>query len=325
MTYSARIAGLVAGLGLSLMAGNAAAESWDMPTPYPDGALTTGIIRDFAAEVKAVTKGKIDITVHSNGSLVKHPEIKRAVQTSQAQMGEILISIMANDDPVFGVDAVPFLASSYDSAKKLDTISRPYIDKRLEKARLKVLFTIPWPPQALYTKKEVKSLADLKGIKFRTYNPSTSRIAELASMIPTKIEVAELAQAFGTGVVDAMLTSSATGVDTKSWEFVGHFYDVQAWLPRSVVVINKEAFAALPAEQQKALTDAAAAAEKKGWETSRQRNEEFQKTLAANGIKLHQPSDQLKSELAQIGKTMTDDWIKSAGADGQAIVEAFRK
>lgn len=325
MTFSLRITGALTGLGLTLMGGVAHAESWDMPTPYPDASLTTGVIRDFATEVKGLTKGAIDITIHSNGSLVKHPEIKRAVQTGQAQMGEILISILANDDPVFGVDAVPFLASSYDAAQKLDALSRPAIDKRFEKARLKVLFTIPWPPQGLYTKKEVNSLSDLKGIKFRTYNPSTSRIAELAGMIPTKIEVAELAQAFGTGVVDAMLTSSATGVDTKSWEFVSDFYDVQAWLPRSAVVINKEVFEALPADQQKALLAAAAEAQKKGWALSRQRNDEFLKTLASNGIKLHKPSDKLKAELDQIGQTMTAEWIKAAGADGQAIVDTFRK
>lgn len=325
MIVSSRITGFVAGLGLTVLAGTAHAETWDMPTPYPDGSLTTPLVREFAAEIKTITKGKVDVTVHSNGSLVKHPEIKRAVQTGQAQMGEILVSIMSNDDPIFGVDAVPFLASSYDLAKKLNDISLPYVEKRLEKARLKVLFTIPWPPQGLYTKKEVTSLADLKGIKFRTYNPATSRIAELGGMVPTKIEVAELAQAFGTGVVDAMLTSSATGVDVKSWEFVGHFYDVQAWLPRSVVVINKEVFEALPGDQQKALMEAAAKAETKAWATSAKRNEEFKATLAANGVKLHKPSAQLEADFAAIGKTMTADWVKSAGADGQAIVDAFSK
>jgi TRAP-type transport system periplasmic protein len=324
MKITTRLAAAAA-LTFTLATGAAKAENWDMPTPYPDGALTTGVVNEFAAAVKAGTGGKIDITVHSNGSLVKHPEIKRAVQTKQAQMGEVLLTIMSNDDPIFGVDSVPFLAGSYDDAQKLDDISRSYIDKRLEKSRMKVLFTVPWPPQALYAKKEVTSLADLKGIKFRTYNPSTSRIAQIAGMIPTKIEVAELAQAFGTGMVDAMLTSSATGVDTKSWEFVTHFYDVQAWLPRSAVLINKEIFEGLPADQQKVVTEAAAAAQKKGWESSRARNDEFKKTLAANGVKINEPSDKLKAELAQIGKTMTEEWIKTAGADGQAIVQAFGK
>ncbi|MBI1209194.1 MAG: C4-dicarboxylate ABC transporter substrate-binding protein [Azospirillum sp.] len=325
MNTITRIPVAAAALGLGLLAGTAFAETWDMPTPYPDGALTTGIVRDFAAAVKASTGGKIDITVHSNGSLVRHPEIKRAVQTQQVQLGELLISSLSNDDPVFGVDAIPFLASSYDAAKKLDSLSRPYIDQRFAKVRLKVLFTIPWPPQGLYTKKEVDSLADLKGIKFRTYNPATSRLADLAGTIPTKIEVAELAQAFGTGLVDAMLTSSATGVDTKSWEFISHFYDVQAWLPRSVIVVNAEVFKALPEDQQKALTDAAAALETKGWATSRQRNEEFKKILADHGVSLHQPSQTLGDELAKIGAIMTAEWIKTAGADGQAIVEAFHR
>lgn len=334
MTLSARLRMAAAAFGVTLSiltlqmplsAQPAQAETWHMPTPYPDGALTTGVIRDFAAQVKSATKDAISITLHSNGSLVKHPEIKRAVQTSQVQLGEILVTILSNDDPIYGVDSVPFLATSYAEARKLDAASRPFIDKRLEKARMKVLFTIPWPPQALYTKKEIAALADLKGIKFRTYNPSTSRIAEMAGMIPTKIEVAELAQAFGTGMVDAMLTSSATGVDTKSWEFVSHFYDVQAWLPRSMVVINRSLFDGLPNDHKTALLAAAKMAEEAGWKASESRNEDFKKTLAAQGIKITPPSDKLKADLAAIGKTMTEEWIKAAGADGEAIITAYRQ
>ena len=54
--------------------------------------------RAFANDVKAATGGKLQITVHPNASLFKAPEIKRAVQTGQAQMGEILLSIHENED-----------------------------------------------------------------------------------------------------------------------------------------------------------------------------------------------------------------------------------
>ncbi|PWC36553.1 C4-dicarboxylate ABC transporter substrate-binding protein [Azospirillum sp. TSO35-2] len=313
------------GLGLAAVPVAALAENWDMPTPYPDTNLHTITVRQFAEDVKAATGGKIKITVHSNGSLVRHPEIKRAVQSGQAQLGEVLISSWANEDPLYGLDSVPFLATDFASAKKLYEVSKPYLEKKLERQRLKLLYSIPWPPQGLYVKDEIASVDGLKGQKFRAYNPATTRIAELTGAVPVKIEAAEVAQAFGTGIVTAMITSAATGVDTKAWDFVKVYYDVQAWLPRNMVFIGADVWKGLDAATQKAVQDAAAKAEAAGWAEWEKKTADLNKTMADNGMKVLPPSDTLKSGFAAIGKTMTDEWTKAAGADGEAIVAAYRK
>ncbi|WP_207460135.1 TRAP transporter substrate-binding protein [Azospirillum sp. SYSU D00513] len=324
-TLRSCLAAAVFGLGLAATPVAALAESWDMPTPYPDTNLHTVTVRQFAADVKAATGGKIDITVHSNGSLVKHPEIKRAVQSGQAQLGEVLVSSWGNEDPLFNLDTVPFLASDFASSRKLYEASKPYLEKKLERQRLKLLYSIPWPPQGLYVKEEIGSIDALKGQKFRAYNPATTRIAELAGAVPTKIEAAEVAQAFGTGIVTAMITSAATGVDSKAWDFVKVYYDVQAWLPRNMVFVSSEVWKGLDADAQKAITEAAAKAEAAGWVEWEKKTSELNKTLADNGVKVLPPSEKLKSGFVAIGKTMTDEWMKAAGADGAAIIEAFRK
>jgi TRAP-type C4-dicarboxylate transport system substrate-binding protein len=296
-----------------------------MPTPYPPGNFHTENITQFAADVDKATAGKLRITVHSNASLFKAPEIKRAVQGGQAQIGEILVSGYSNEDPVFGVDSVPFLATSYAEAAKLWKASRKPIEERFARSGMMVLYAVPWPPQGIYSSKPLASAADMKGLKMRTYNPYTSRIAELVGAQPVTIQVAELAQAFATGAVNANITSGATGYDTKAWEVVKNYYDTQAWLPKNVVFVNRQAFDALDKASQQALLKAAADAEARGWKTSEEKNLWYLEQLAKNGMTVAQPSAQLKADFRKVGETMTSEWLKTAGADGQAIVDAYRK
>jgi TRAP-type transport system periplasmic protein len=316
---------LVAASALAFTAAAVAQTKWDMPTPYPPTNFHTENIMQFVSDIEKDTGGKLKVTVHSNASLFKAPEIKRAVQGGQAQMGEILISGYSNEDPVFGVDSVPFLATSYADAAKLWKASRKAIEDRFAKQGLMVLYSVPWPPQGIYSSKPLATLADMKGLKMRTYNPYTSRIAELAGAQPVTIQVAELAQAFATGAVNANITSGATGYDTKAWEVVKNYYDTQAWLPKNIVFVNKAAFDALDKGSQSAVLKAAAAAEARGWKVSEDKNKWYLEQLAKNGMSVSPPSAQLKADFRKIGDTMTAEWLKTAGADGQAIVNEYRK
>jgi len=298
---------------------------WDMPTPYGASTFHTENIEKLVAEIDAATGRKLRITVHSNGSLFKANEIKRAVQGGQAQMGEILISGYSNEDPIFGIDSVPFLATSYADARRLWNASRKPIEERFAKQGLKVLYAVPWPPQGIYSTKALNSMADMKGLKMRAYNPYTSRIAELAGAQPVTIQAAELAQAMATGAVNANITSGATGYDTKAWEVVKNYYDTQAWIPKNIVFVNQHAFDALPKDQQQAVLKAAAEAEARGWKVSEEKNKWYLGELAKNGMHVAQPSAQLKSDFRKVGETMTEEWMKAAGADGKAIVDAYKK
>ena len=312
------------GAAFTLAAGGAAAQTkWDMPTPYPDGNFHTKNVRMFAEEIAKATGGKLQITPHSNASLIKHPEIKRAVQTGQVPIGEILVSVLANEAAVFAFDSNPFFANSYAKAAKLWSVAKPVIQKRLDSQGITLLYSVPWPPQGIYAKKELNAVADLKGTKFRTYNPTTSRFAELMGAIPTTVQVPEVPQAFKTGLVDAMITSGATGVDTQAWDYLSHYYDTQAMLPHNVVFVNKAAFGKLDAATQKAVLSAAQAAEKRGWQTSESENDGYKKTMASKGIKIMTPSAKLAAEFADIGKKMIGEWSAKAGPEGEAILKAY--
>ncbi len=319
-------ASLLAAVGSLLILGSATAQTkWDLPTGYPVASFQTENVQAFANEVDKATVGKIKMNLHPNGSLYKANEIKRAVQTGQVPIAEFLISSATNENALFGIDSIPFLATSYADAKRLYLAAKPAQEKLLASQGMKLLFSVPWPGQSLYSVKAVVGPDDLKGTKMRTYNPATTRIAQMLKAQPATIQLAELGQALATGTVENFLTSSASGVENKLYEQAKFFYSVNAWMPRNVVVINQKAFDALDKPSQEALLKAAQAAEVRGWQASEQKDGEFIKELGAKGMKIAPPSDALRKELMVIGETMTSDWIKSAGADGQAIIDTFRK
>jgi TRAP-type transport system periplasmic protein len=301
---------------------------WDMPTGYAPANFHTENVKQFAADVDKATSGKLKITVHDNGSLFKQNEIKRAVQSGQAQAGEFLLPALANEDALYGIDSVPFLADSYAQSKKLWSVSRGAIEQRFAKQGVKVLYGVAWPPQGLYSKKAISSAADLKGRKWRAYSPQTNRIGELLGAQPATIQAAELAQALSTGVVDVHMTSGATGVDIKVWDSMGKgafYYDTQAWLPKNLVVVNQKAFDALDKPTQDAVLKAAKDAEERGWKASEARNAETVEIMSKNGIVISPPSAALKADLVKIGNTMLAEWEKAAGPEAKAILEAYRK
>ena len=307
------------------LAGSVQAQTkWDMPTPYSDGEFHTRNVKTFVEDAQKASGGKLEIVVHSNGSLIKHPDILRAVSTGQVNIAEFLLGQFGNEEPVFNADNVPFLAAGYDAAWKLYQAQKPVLQKKLEGRGLRLLYSVAWPGQGIYTKEPLNSIEDLKGTKFRTYSPLTARLAELLGASPTVIQVPEVPQMFATGAVHAMITSSATGTSTKAWEFVKNYYKTSAMHPKNAVVVNQRGFSRLPKDQQDALTKAAAAAEKRGWDMSKAREKEGDETLAKNGMTVREPDAKMKAAFQKIGTQMAQEWEKQAGADGQAIVKAYR-
>ena len=317
------IAAATATLGL---AGNAqAATEWDMPTPYGDRTFHTVNIRAFADDVRERTDGELDITVHPNGSLIEHPEIKNSVRRGIVPIGELIMSRLANENPIFEVDSVPYLASSYEEAQTLWEASRAIIADELAKQQLRLLFAVPWPPQGIYTQEKVETADDLENLKMRAYNKSSERLAQLVGAVPTQIEVPDIPTAFSTGRVDAMVTSPATGADTKAWDYLSHFNHAQLWLPKNMVIVNDKAFSRLDEATQQAVLDAAAAAETRGWQMSREETDKALQALRDNGITVSEPSEQLAATLKDVGETMTQEWKERAGEQGAQILEKYRQ
>ena len=320
LTMSAAAGALALGAALPAVAG----EKWDMPMAYSATNFHSENGATFAQCVTEGTGGDIEITTHPGGSLFAGADIKRAIQTGQVPIGERLLSGHQNEAAVFGFDSVPFLAPSFDDAGKLWEAAKGTIENVLDEQNLVLLYSVPWPPQGLYFKKDVNSVADMAGVKFRSYNNTTARLAELTGMLPVTIEAAEVSQAFATGVAESMISSGATGYDQKVWESLTNFYTVDAWLPRNYIMVNKETWAGVSDDNKAVITGCATEAESRGLQAAKDYTQFTLDGLAAGGMKVAPASDELMSELRAIGETMTAEWLEAAGEEGKALVDAFK-
>ncbi|MFZ1385801.1 MAG: TRAP transporter substrate-binding protein [Thiolinea sp.] len=316
----AAVGGLLLSLSVSVQA-----ASWNMPTPYPDTTFHTINDNEFAKAVAAKTNNALEIKIHSAGSLFKHPEISKAVRSGQVPIGEFFLSLLNNENAVFGADALPFLATNYDDAKKLWDAQKPIVTELFDKQGMMVLYSVAWPPQGLYSTKEIKTVDDLKGLKFRSYNATLEKFATAVGAAPTQVEAPDIAQAFTTGRVEAMITSPSTGVDSKAWDFLKYYTDIQAWIPKNVVVVNKREFQRLDKAVQDSILAAAAEAETRGWEMSKKENTDQVEVLKKNGINVITPSPELMDGLKKVGATMLEDWKKESAEAGAKLLEAYQK
>jgi len=315
-------AAIVTALAFALPA--SAQTKWDLPTAYPANNFHTENLQQFAADVDKATAGKLKLQLHPNASLFKAPEIKRAVQGGQAQAGEILLVNFENEDPLYGIDGVPFLATSYAESLKLYKAERKSLEEKLGKQGMMLLYTVPWPPQGIYTNRTLNSAADMKGLKWRAYSPATSKIAELVGAQSVTVKAAEVSQALATGVIDSYMSSGATGYDSKTYEHLKHFYDTQAWLPKNAIIANRSAFDALDKPTQAALLKAAADAETRGWKLSEEKTGWYVDQLKQKGMAIDKPSEQLTADMRRVGNVMLAEWLRKAGPNGKKIIDQYR-
>ncbi|NKE45867.1 TRAP transporter substrate-binding protein [Roseomonas frigidaquae] len=317
---------LAAGLAAPALPRLAQAQTtrWQFASPYPDGNFHTRNIREFITAVESGSGGKLSIQLHSNGALLPLPQIKRGAQTGQVQLGEILISAYGNEDPLLEVDSIPQLVTDYAGARKLADLSRPMLEARLARQGLSLLYTVPWPPSGFYTNFPVDTLEALRGTKMRTFNVMTNRFATLIGATPTLVQAAEIPQAFATGVVNSMVTSAATGVDSAAWDYAKFFTPIGFTWTKNAVFVNRRALEALPAEVQATVRSAAAAAETRGWAMSAAARDSAQASLAARGMTVATASPALMQGMARIGATMADEWAGRAGEDGRKIIADLR-
>ena len=316
---------LIAAASLAIAGSAAGAQTvWNMATAYKDDNFHTQNIAMFADAVEEMTNGELRIVLHTNASLLKMPEIKRGIQTGQVQAGEILLSAYGSEDPFFEVDGIPFLSQGQMTAWQVYELTLPYIAERLDEQGLMPLYAVPWQGQGLYAQKPINSAKDFEGVKFRAYNALTARLAELMGAVPTTVQSAEVPQAFATGVVSAMVTSATTGNDTKAWDFTTHFYDVNAMNNKNMVIVNRAAFDSLSDEAQAAVLAAAAKAEARGWVMSNALQAGLTANLAANGMTVSPPGEQLLEELKAIGRQMVDEWLQKAGDRGAEFIAEYQ-
>lgn len=326
MRYSiSPLAALIAAGAMSATMPALAAEQWNLATPYGDASFHTKNTKQFAEDVKEATGGELDITVHSGGSLIGHAEIKPSVRRGTVQAGEVFLSILSNESPIYEVDTLPGLANGYEDAYDLWQASKPIITEMFAKEGLMPLYSVAWPSQGIYTDFELTDASQFEGLRVRAPNTNTQRFVENLGGNPTETEEADIPTAFSTGRVDAMITSVSTGNSMSAWDYVSHFSDANLWLPKNIVFVNKRAFDRLDEATQQAVLDAAAQAERRGWQMSQEDSAESAQALEEHGITITQPNAELAEQLQAVGQALFDSWRERAGENAERLISDYRE
>lgn len=311
---------------------------WHLASAYPPDSFHGENLARFANDVQSRSGGRLRIIVHANAYEHKSAEIKGDVHSGRSQAGEILLTQHADEAPVYALDGLPFLARGYQEACKLYRAQKHVLQARLADQGMQLLYAVPWPPQGIFANKAIDSISDFKGLRFRAYSPVTSRIARLAGAEPVTMQQAELAQilavaagaddgqsVLATGIIDAFISSAATGFDAKAYQYFTKFYHVQAWLPKNAVIVNQAALGALSSGTRTAVLEAAAEAETRGWALSELTDQCYRQKLRDHGMTVLQPTLTLDTGLAEIGRRMLAEWLQGAGPEGEAIIDAYRR
>lgn len=309
-------------LAIAALAAAQAAQAqteWKLASGYRAESYQTQNLQQFAQDVAQATAGQLRIQVHPNNSLVKLSEIPQAVQAGKVEAGETIMANLVKDMPIAGADSIPFVVTTYSDAMRMWRLQRPLVEKHFAQRGLQVLYAVPWPPQGLYAAKPIRSAADFKGTRMRTYNQSTVRIAELLGAQPVDVPMVEVNKALATKRIDNMITSAVTGVENQVWGSISHYYEINAWFPKNIVFVSAKAFNALKPPARKAVLDAAALAEKRGWERSQAVMQEATAELKANGMKIERAPREFESELKRLGERFSREWVRTVGNEANAI------
>ncbi|NQW08541.1 MAG: TRAP transporter substrate-binding protein [Alphaproteobacteria bacterium] len=311
----------VVGAALALTAMPVGAAEWIMASGYPDSNFHTQNIKQFIEDVKASTS--VDIKLNSNDSLIKLNAIKTALQRGQIPIGEIRLGVYGNEDPMYILAGLPFIASDYGSAWLLKDLQKEYFDTAFKKAGLRILYYTPWPGQGFYTKFPVDSTADFMGKKLRIYSTATQKMGEMLGFNATILPFAEIPQAFSTGLIEALFTSPQTGIDIQAWDNTSNFTYAGAIFSKNAVVVNEKAFSALSPADQAGILAAATKAELRGWEMSAATTAAQIKTLDKNGMKTAKAPGDVIARMKEIGLEMMKDWRTTASPEANAILDRY--
>ena len=296
-----------------------AQTQWKLATGSRAESFHTRNVVQFAQDVERASAGALRIEVHANNALFKLGDIPLAVQDGKAQAGETIMTNLVRDMPIAGADAVPFVVRTYADARRMWDLQRPLIEGHFARKGLKALYAVPWPPQGLFSIAPVRSAADFKGTRMRTYNPATVRIAEMLGAAPVDVPMVEVNTALSAGKLDSMITSALTGVENQVWGQIRQYYGINAWFPKNIVFVNQQAFDALPPPVREAVTKAAQSAEARGWAMSETIAEESVGELQRKGIKVERAPAELEAELKRLGERFSREWVQSVGNEANKI------
>ncbi len=319
-----QLAAAAAAISFTFAVPGAQAEtSWDLPLAWNDGNFHVENAKTFAKVVGQVTGGEVKINIHPGGSLgFKGPEMVTAVRDGLVPIGDMLLIQQTGENQLFGLEGQPYMMKSLDELQVLHERFVPVLDELFAQYNQKMLYIVPWPRQYVYTKVKAASADDLKGIKIRTYNTSTTDMFNRIGMTAVQLPWGEVVPALAAGTIGSVTTSASSGVDGKFWEFLKFMYPTSHVWTSNAVTVNLDAWNSLTADQREAIETAAKALQPVFWEVSRSEDAIKAAILTGNGVEMGDTSGML-DVMQERTKPMVAEYIKAAGPKAEEVINGF--
>nr|WP_321525682.1 TRAP transporter substrate-binding protein [uncultured Cohaesibacter sp.] len=300
-----------------------AETNWDMSVVWPQGNFHTQDAIKFAETVKDVTGGEVVITVHAGGSLgIKGPEGMAAVRDGLVPIADILMSQQVGEAPILGVETLPYLAPTMADLALLHKYFRPKIEEVAASMNQKLLYMVPWPGQAVYTKNPVKTIGDLAGVKLRVVDANGQNFFTALGAAPLQMPWGEVVPSLAAGTIEGVTTSSSSGVDGSFWEFMKNMSTFNWQASSNIVTVNLDAWNELTEEQQAAIEMASTKLEAEFWLASSAEDQKKIAVLKEHGMDVTAPSAELKAELIKRAKPLWDEF-KARVPEAAPYIDAY--
>ncbi len=319
----------LSGLGLAVCLGSTAfvqaATRLDFSNEYNANSIHAQGDAHFIEQVRELTDGEVDITLHTGGALgFKSGDHFYAVADNAVQIADTLSGTMSGIDPIFLLSSLPFLVGSVDEARQLYEIARPHYDEVFEDNDQVLLYASPWPASGIWSREAVTSSEQLQNLKIRTFDRNGTETLRNAGAAPVSLSWADVVPQLATGGINAVLTSAEAGANASFWEHQQHFSGIQYAIPLNMVHMNRDAFESLSSDQQEALREAARRTDEHNWQAVRERTQSNYATLDEHSVTIHDPiSADFQQALSDAASPVISGWQDDMGERGQEILEAF--
>jgi TRAP-type C4-dicarboxylate transport system substrate-binding protein len=300
-----------------------AALDWQMPLSQPSSNFQTQLAIEFAKQVQKNSRNRIKIAAYPGGKLYKGEQIFGAVKNDLVPIGVRLMSALDHEDLLLQLDALPFLAKNYREAFNLYKVSRLEVEKTLEVKGVKLLYAVPYPAQGLYSRSEIESLDDLIDKRFRPYSNATQALGEKLGMKAQIVPLNMLQKQFKKKRIDVLFGSSLAAEPLGLSKYFPYWYELQAWLPKSMMVVNLKVWNKLSEADQKALLAAARRVEGLGWGMSKKASERAKQRLINKGVAVSVFDAPLQRQFEVAGLSVVQLWLQNIGDKGRYIIERY--
>ncbi|MCQ9618047.1 TRAP transporter substrate-binding protein [Paenalcaligenes niemegkensis] len=312
------------GMGLSGQA--YAATEWIAVTPWPQNNYHAVNLQTFANKVKEVTGGEVTIRVHTGGDLgLKGPELLNATRDGIVQISDMLLTQQVGEEPLLGLESVPYLTRSFEELAILQKHVKPYYHEIAGENNQKFLYFTPWPGQGLFSKTEVTDLADMKNMKVRTVEKNGTDFFNAMDAIAIQMPWGEVIPGLASGAIQGVSTSSPSATDGKFWEFIDYYNRFNWQSASQAVSVNLDAWEALTSTQREQIENIAAELQPLFWEIAQNEDSANIARLQESGMTVTLPSETLSQQLTEAAEPLWGEFIKRVGGPAQSIIDDYRQ